>query len=150
MGFTKEDTNKQAASGCRKLTSFFGKPKEPVKPEKENCDNHELKDHAVEEATPHGCKGEYLGTAKLKTVLERANREAGRRLAASEEPPTLAEVEALLLTMGNEWPTQARPNVTDRKDGAVPGMCLGLVHALGGQGMKVCELSRLFLKASPA
>ena len=146
MGFTKEDSNVQAAAGTKKITSFFGgKAKAKAPPaDKENDENGgETKDHAVEEATPAGRKGEYLGPAKLKTALGRLRREARERLAASDAPPTLEEVERLLVSL-EEWPTQSRPNVTDRKDGAVPGMCLGLVHALGGQGMKVSNISECF------
>ena len=83
MGFTKEDSNVQAAAGTKKITSFFGgKAKAKAPPaDKENDENGgETKDHAVEEATPAGRKGEYLGPAKLKAALgERGLDTSGRK-----------------------------------------------------------------------
>jgi len=58
---------------------------------------------------------------------------------ASESPKT-PEVLAMLRMLGDKWPTQQRPNVTDTGK-AVPGMCVGLVFALG-QGAMTSLISR--------
>ena len=98
-------------------------------------------------------KGEPAGARwppKVKAALERADAIAKARLSALGGVSggrlgelTMEEVEKLLLTMGANWPTQQRPNVTEREDGSVPGMCLGLVHGLGGQGMKVSLIAEV-------
>ena len=45
-----------------------------------------------------------------------------------------------LRELGDDWPTQARPNVTDTGK-PVPGMCLGLVFAMG-TGLAVSQMAR--------
>ena len=186
---TAQQEAAESMAGCKKLSSFFGKPKpkpaaaasasgaaSSVGGGKENAeaaasaaasgkkeaatkgDAKETKDHAVEAAAAAGAKkGEYQGSPKLKAALQAVERKSAARLAeldaaaaaaatassdaadaaaARAAAPSRDEIEALLLSLGGHWPTQNRPNVTEREDGVVPGMCLGLVHALGGQARR--------------
>lgn len=59
--------------------------------------------------------------------------------------PTTDQVLEVLLAIGGakDWPTQKRDNVTDSGK-PVPGMCLGLVFALGGGGAKASQVSEMF------
>ena len=58
----------------------------------------------------------------------------------ASEAPTTPEILSMLRLIGaGNWPTQARPNVTDTGK-AVPGMCMGLVFALG-QGAQASHVS---------
>ena len=78
--------------------------------------------------------------ATVHKSLSRANARAAEALEAGDV--TTARVEAILGGL-DEWPTQARPNVSpDEK--AVTGMCLGAVNVLGGVGMQVSAVSQNF------
>jgi hypothetical protein len=59
--------------------------------------------------------------------------------------PTVEMVFEVLSAIGKEedWPTQSRPNVTTH-GGPVPGMCMGLVFALGGGGAKASLISESY------
>ena len=59
--------------------------------------------------------------------------------------PTTAQVLEVLLAVGPaaSWPSQKRDNVTDTGK-PVPGMCIGLVFALGGLGAKASQVSEMY------
>lgn len=94
-------------------------------------------------------KWEDLGTIKYQaspSVMEAVGRaeSAARRWLQEhpqerEESPDANDVLTTLREIGTEWPTQARPNVTDTGK-PVPGMCMGLVFALG-QGAQCSHVS---------
>jgi len=77
-------------------------------------------------------------TASVRKALQRAEAKAAECLARGDV--TKESVEAVLAGI-EDWPTQARPNVSpDEK--AVTGMCLGAVNVLGGVGMQVSAASQ--------
>ena len=64
--------------------------------------------------------------------MAKAEEKATTIITAAKGPPTEADVLECLLAMGESWPTQTRPNVSDK---AVQGMCLGLVYGFSA-GLK--------------
>ncbi|KAH8051990.1 hydrolase [Aureococcus anophagefferens] len=89
---------------------------------------------AKKEATKKKAAGAWTST--VKKSLARA--EAAARDALAENDASTARVEAVLCGL-DEWPTQARPNVSPNEK-PVTGMCLGAVNVLGGVGMQVSAL----------
>lgn len=72
-------------------------------------------------------KDENISAASSKGMaMAEAKARALRETIAGTRPATAEEVTDILLAMGDNWPTQSRPNVADK---AVQGMCLGLVYA---------------------
>jgi hypothetical protein len=79
-------------------------------------------------------------------ALEAASpKKSGKKTPDYLPAPTTDMVFEVLAAIGTpaEWPTQTRPNVTV-SGGPVPGMCLGLVFALGGGGSKASLVSESF------
>ena len=74
----------------------------------------------------------YAGSATAGAAMRRAEAKAKAWFAAAKpgDAPDGAAVLATLRALGSDWPTQARPNVTDTGK-PVPGVCLGLVMAQG-------------------
>ena len=95
---------------------------------------------AKKEATKKKAAGAWTST--VKKSLARA--EAAARDALAENDASTARVEAVLCGL-DEWPTQARPNVSPNEK-PVTGMCLGAVNVLGGVGMQVSAVSQNFPK----
>ena len=93
---------------------------------------------AKKEATKKKAAGAWTST--VKKSLARA--EAAARDALAENDASTARVEAVLCGL-DEWPTQARPNVSPNEK-PVTGMCLGAVNVLGGVGMQLSAVSQNF------
>ena len=83
-----------------------------------------------------------VSTVSTRDGLNAAEAAARALLAAHGDAwcPSQADVLAVLRKIGTRWPTQARPNVTDTGK-PVPGMCLGLVFAMG-TGLAVSQMAR--------
>lgn len=80
-------------------------------------------------------------SSSVRRQLEKAEARAAAALEANDI--TTEAVERVLAGI-TEWPTQARPNVTDKKGGGVTGMCFGAVNVLGGVGMQLSAVSQNF------
>lgn len=73
------------------------------------------------------------------TIMQSINDEnSSSKKSKKPRAPTEAEVTSVLLAMGDNWPTQVRPNVSDS---AVNGMCLGMVNAFTA-GLRVSLASQ--------
>ena len=85
--------------------------------------------------------GDASCAAEVRTGLKKVESYAQNWLAKhkKDEAPSGNEVVEMLSLLNGKWPTQARPNVTDTGR-PVPGMCAGLVFALG-QGARTSLLS---------
>ena len=84
----------------------------------------------------------YQSSKETRAVLAKVEKWAADWLAAHAkgDVPSNGEVLTMLRLIGDgNWPTQARPNVTDTGK-PVPGMCVGLVFALG-QGAQASHVS---------
>jgi hypothetical protein len=68
------------------------------------------------------------------SIMEGIAQAKGKKKRAPNEE----EVTNVLLEMGDNWPTQVRPNVSDV---AVTGMCLGMVNAFTA-GLRVSLASQ--------
>ena len=77
----------------------------------------------------------------MRTGLKKVEAYAQNWLTTHKEDdaPSGSEVVEMLKLLNGKWPTQARPNVTDTGR-PVPGMCAGLVFALG-QGARTSLIS---------
>lgn len=80
----------------------------------------------------------YQASPAVKEAVGRAEAFARKWLAEKDDVDSETIVKALR-EIGNDWPTQSRPNVTDTGR-PVPGLCLGLVFALG-QGAQCSHAS---------
>lgn len=100
----------------------------------------------VEASPPAAKKASAKGawTASTRRALSRAEAKAAALLSAGDV--TTASVESVLAGL-EEWPTQARPNVSPNEK-PVTGMCFGAVNVLGGVGMAVSAVSQNFPKTS--
>ena len=85
--------------------------------------------------------GDASCAAEVRTGLKKVETYAQNWLSKhkKDEAPSGAEVVEMLKLLNGKWPTQARPNVTDTGR-PVPGMCAGLVFALG-QGARTSLIS---------
>ena len=93
-----------------------------------------------------GKRPEFSGNAVQRIAINKAEDRAKEILAglgkkAKGAEPTTQQVLEMLQLMGDDWPTQTRPNVS-RTGKEVPGMCLGVVNVLGGVGMEVSNVSQ--------
>ena len=79
--------------------------------------------------------------ADVRAGLKKVESYASQWLRSHKKDaaPAGSEVVTMLRFLNGKWPTQARPNVTDTGR-AVPGMCAGLVFALG-QGARTSLIS---------
>ncbi len=86
----------------------------------------------------------YAGGATAGAAMRRAEAKAKAWFAAAKpgDAPDGAAVLSALRELGDDWPTQARPNVTDTGR-PVPGVCLGLVMAQG-KGAVVTNATQCF------
>jgi len=87
----------------------------------------------------------YAGSPAARGALGRADAAAAALLGglAAGGAPTTEQVTAVFGTMGKDWPTQDRPNVTPNGK-PVTGFCLGAVYVLGGVGMATSQVSLAF------
>ena len=85
--------------------------------------------------------GDASCAAEVRTGLKKVEAYAQNWLAKhkKDDAPSGDEVVEMLKLLNGKWPTQARPNVTDTGR-PVPGMCAGLVFALG-QGARTSLIS---------
>ena len=85
--------------------------------------------------------GDASCAAEVRTGLKKVESYAQNWLSKhkKDDAPSGAEVVEMLKLLNGKWPTQARPNVTDTGR-PVPGMCAGLVFALG-QGARTSLIS---------
>ena len=85
--------------------------------------------------------GDASCAAEVRTGLKKVEAYAQNWLTTHKEDdaPSGSEVVEMLKLLNGKWPTQARPNVTDTGR-PVPGMCAGLVFALG-QGARTSLIS---------
>ena len=84
----------------------------------------------------------YQSSKETKAALAKVEAFASSWLGehGPKASPTTEEILFMLRLIGDgNWPTQARPNVTESGK-AVPGMCVGLVFALG-QGAQASHVS---------
>lgn len=81
-------------------------------------------------------KAEELAISIMQSI-ELDNKKKGSK-KKKVRTPTEDEVLSVLLAMGDNWPTQVRPNVSDS---AVNGMCLGMVNAFTA-GLRVSLASQ--------
>jgi hypothetical protein len=122
------------------------KPKTAAKPRKFDAD---------EAISGGGIKAMARAEAKaLALRLARSGQGANEDNWDGLEPPTEEEMTDVLLSLGNAWPTQVRPNVSEK---AVQGMCLGMVNAFTGgltvslasrRAREVSKLATAFVKAT--
>ncbi len=85
--------------------------------------------------------GDASCAAEVRTGLKKVEAYAQNWLSEhkKDDAPSGDEVVTMLKLLNGKWPTQARPNVTDTGR-PVPGMCAGLVFALG-QGARTSLIS---------
>jgi hypothetical protein len=133
-----------------------------VKPQTVVAATPSLKPPAPPKTTSEKAKAPALATTKAeappptKTAQKKANgtwsssvrrqldKAEARAAAALEANDITTEAVERVLAGITEWPTQARPNVTDKKGGGVTGMCFGAVNVLGGVGMQLSAVSQNF------